>query len=176
MTWVLIALAIWLALLVCVWALCVAAGRADRAPAPGADARWAGVPGPPEQARPAEEHTIPSVADVAALQTRLEAAAVMLRAQRVALVAHGRAGARTLAGAGGDLSTEGAHELEVAVGSAATLVATRAAAQGAFTDADRRLLAAVAESVGDVVVPDRGAAASGRFAREQLPAGSRRAR
>jgi hypothetical protein len=171
MTWVLVGLGVWLILLGLVWSLCVAAGRADARSVAQDEAM---------RPAPAGSHAAPErvahepaavVADAGRLRTHLAATAVVLRAERVALVTPLRDEEVVIAHAGSATTPPGAESVTVPAGSATLLVAERVG--GRFDAADRRLLTSLAASLHDVVgVPDPGPPSSGRFSsRRAAPSG-----
>jgi hypothetical protein len=140
LTLIAILAAVWLALLVVVWALCVAAGRADGDQLPIATAA-------PEADAGAAAPAPPVVVDTGRLSRQLEATAELVGASKVALQSCTAGGAVELAAAP-EHRPAGGHSVTAHVtdtdGAWVELVAHRSADQPDFTEADVELLSGVA--------------------------------
>jgi hypothetical protein len=160
-TVVLIGLGVWLVLLAMVWALCAAAARGDS---------WLADDGPEDHLGPEEqpkpERAAPIIVDFAALRTRTDAARLLLRAERVAVV---RPDVRDDPATGREALAHHDHQrrITVSLGAGLVLVASRASWDPPFEDADRRLLDAVAQSLRDIVAVADDPPATRRFARSR---------
>ena len=217
MSWVLIALIAWVVGFLIVWALVVAAGRADErrrppgagpewlggwfgegeeAPrgarvidlaaeevaggegeAPGAEAAAAageaaapgaepiGPPGAPGERRAEPEPEPALVVDISLLRGRLSAAATLLESQRVAVTVTGPHAERDVASVESGERPTRRHEARATIGERAVLVASRDARDRPFMDVDLRLLAALADSLREVLAIPEQPPPRGRFAR-----------
>ena len=163
MTFVWIAVLVAVAVFIVFWAALVVGGRADAGEWTDDAQFWPGA----EPPRP-EPVAATIVVDAAALRARLEAVALLVRARRVELVVPGSHGGHVMAAAGPE--DDRAQEAKVPAGSHALLVASRGQAAGPFRHEDLRLLAAIADTLDDVmtVVGEGNSSPSGRFDRPGL--------
>ena len=171
MTVVLIGVVVWLLLVAVAWALAQAIGRADarEGPLDEHDLLYA-----PPSRNGAGQRTV--VADLAVLRMRLGAAGILLRSPCVSVVLVGADGEHEIASAGSPLRPDATQQIAAPIGSRVLVVATRTERDEVFDDADRRLLASTAATLGDVLaIPDEERRTrTGRFARRASEVARRR--